>query len=88
MFRVFYISYIIEIDFESTILGSSPCISFCIIPESDQAIFIIRMKVGRVPRDFEFPEDLRRLRIYERDDEERIDLLKSHEIEAITDESC
>ena len=78
MFRIFDITYIIEVDLYATVLRTTPLVYLGIVSDTDKTIRIIRMEVGRVAWDLEFSEDSWFARVSERYDEEWIDLLECH----------
>jgi hypothetical protein len=82
-----YITHIVEIDLESSILSASPGIYLGIVSDTNESIIVIGMEIGRVSWDLEFSENSRRPRHREIDDKKWINLLKCHEIESIPDET-
>ena len=88
MLWTLHISNIVEVDLESSILGSSIFIREGIIAKPDESILVIRMEVGRVSWHLEFSEDLRCCRNREIDDEEWIYLLEGDEVQSIPDKAC
>jgi hypothetical protein len=57
LFWVFDITYIIEVDLDTTILCTTPLVYLGIISDTDQTIRVIRMEIGRVAWDLQFSED-------------------------------
>lgn len=88
MFWIFYITHIIEIDLESSILNTSPSIRLGIISETDETIIIIWMEVGRVPWNFELSEDFWARTARKIDNKKWINLLKCYEVKSLSDKTC
>lgn len=87
LFRIRDISDIVEIYFDSGILGSSPLICLGVVSDTDEMGRVIRVEIGRISWNLQLSENLRSGRITEIYGEERINLFESHEIESVSDES-
>jgi hypothetical protein len=57
LFWVFDVTHIIEVDLDTTILCTAPLVYLSIISDTDEAILIIQMEIGRVAWDLQFSED-------------------------------
>ena len=84
LFWIFHITHIIEIDLYASIPYSTMSTISSIISDTDEAVFIIWVKVCRIPWYFQFAKRLYVFGIRKIDHKEWINLLECNEIESIS----